>query len=309
LYLKNFALRSVLLGFSCLPFSISASAQIPPDNPKTACLHQVQVASIGELIFKSYKNDKTGDACLQVFRNGKVIFRRTLGNGGSYVLGQEKDENGPYIPDGTDVTGSGHPNMLVSLYTGGAHCCLLYYVFELEPELKLIATLDARDGDGSRFQLIGGKYYFVAGDWTFAYWQSSFADSPAPEVILGFNVEPTGGSYHLALEEMQRPEPNPDGWKKALLEGRQAFGESNPFSGGIGSQLWGNMLNFIYQGHSDLAWKLFDETWPPQKKGKDKFLSDFCSQLKTSPYWLDLKTIIPNPPPSCANARPARTGL
>jgi hypothetical protein len=152
LYLKNFALRSVLLGLSCLPFSISASAQIPPDNPKTACLHQVQVASIGELSFKAYKNDKTGDACLQVFRNGKVIFRRTLGNGGSYVLGQEKDENGPYIPDGTDVTGRGHPNMLVSFYTGGAHCCLLYYVFELEPELKLIATLDARDGD---FRILG----------------------------------------------------------------------------------------------------------------------------------------------------------
>lgn len=297
-----------MCGFSCLSFLISASAQFPPDVPKTACSHQVQVASIGDLIFKAYKSDETGDACLQVMRNGQVIFRRTLGNDGYYVLGQQKDGYGPYIPNGTDVTGRGHPNMLVSFYTGGAHCCTLYYVFELSPKLKLVATLDAQDGDFSRFRIIDGKYYFATEDWTFAYWQSSFADSPAPEIILGFKDDATGGSYHLALEEMERPAPNPDEWKKALLMGRQAFGESNPFSGGIGSRLWGNMLSFIYQGHSDLAWKLFDEAWPPGRQGKEKFLSDFCSQLKTSPYWPDLKTVIPDPPPSCANARPARTG-
>lgn len=297
-----------MCGYFCLLFLIPASAQFPPDAPKTACTHQVQVASIADLIFKAYKNDDTGDACLRVMQNGKEIFRRTLGNDGYYALGQQKDGYGPYIPNGADITGRGHPNMLVSFYTGGAHCCLMYYVFELEPKLKLIATLDAEDGDGSRVRIIDGGYYFETEDWTFTYWQSSFADSPAPRVILGFKDDATGGSYHLALKEMERPAPDPDVWKKTLKESRQAFGESNPFSRGIGSALWGNMLSFIYQGHSDLAWKLFDEAWPLERKGKDKFLSDFCSQLKTSPYWPDLNTIILDAPPSCAIARPARTG-
>jgi hypothetical protein len=309
LCLKGIVVRSVLLAFSCIPFSISAYAQFPPDEPKTACSHQVQVASVGELIFKAYKNGGTGDACLQVFQNGKVIFRRTLGNDGSYVLGQEKDENGPNIPNGSDLTGRGHPDMLVSFYTGGAHCCLLYYVFELEPVFRLIATLDAGSGDGSRFQRIDGKFYFVGADWTFSYWQSSFADSPAPGVTVGFVDDANGGAYHLALDKMSRPEPTPEEWKNALSEARNAFTESDPFSGGIGSQVWGYMLHFIYEGHSDLAWRIFNESWPTRRAGKDKFLSDFCSQLKTSPYWPDLKTIIADPPRSCANARPARTGL
>lgn len=309
MYLKNCALRSVLLGFSCLLFSVSTLAQFPLDDPKTACSHQVQVATVGTLIFKAYKNDGTGDACLQVIRNGKVIFRRTLGNDGSYTLGQQGDQFGPAIANGSDVTGRGNSNMLVSFYTGGAHCCLLYYVFELEPDFKLIATLDAGSGDGSRFQLIDGKYYFVGADWTFSYWQSSFADSPAPKVIVGFVDAPNGGGYHLDLDKMRKPEPTPEEWQRDLSEARNAFRESNPFSGGIGSQLWGHMLDFIYEGHSDLAWKVFDESWPSRRRGKGEFLSDFCSQLKTSPYWLDLKTVIPDPPQSCANARPARTGL
>jgi hypothetical protein len=309
LRLRDFWLRSALLSSSCLPFSVATSAQFPLDETKTACSHQVQTASVDTLVFRAYKNEGTGDACLQVVRDGKVIFRRTLGNGGSYSIGQQADEYGPAIPNGKDITGRGNPNILVSFYTGGAHCCLLYYVFELEPHLKLVATLDAESGDGSRFQLIDGKYYFVSADWTFSYWQSSFADSPAPKVIVGFVDDPQGGGYHLALDEMSKPAPTPEEWTKALSEGRSAFGETNPFSGGIGSQLWGDMLDFIYEGHSDLAWKLFNESWPARRKGKDEFLSDFCSQLKTSPYWPDLKTIIPDPPPPCANARPARTGL
>ncbi len=247
--------------------------------------------------------------CLQVLRSERVIFRRTLGNGGSYVLGQPGDEYGPAIPNGKDVTGRGNPDMLVSFYTGGAHCCLLYYVFELEPDFRLIATLDAASGDLSRFQQIDGNFYFVGADWTFSYWQTSFADSPAPGVVVGFVDDPNGGGFHLALDKMSKPEPTPEEWKKDLSEARHAFGESNPFSGGIGSHLWGHMLDFIYQGHSDLAWKIFDEAWPTRRKGKDKFLSDFCSELKTSPYGLDLKTVISEPPPLCVNARPARTGM
>ncbi|HTW81160.1 MAG TPA: hypothetical protein VME23_16545 [Terracidiphilus sp.] len=288
--------------------SISALAQFPPDAPKTACSHQVQVSTVDNLTFRAYKNDVTGDACLQAFRNGMVIFRRTLGNDGSYTLGQPGDEYGPAIPNGKDVTGRGNPDMLVSFYTGGAHCCLQYYVFELEPTFRLIATLDGGSGDGSRFQMIDGKFYFVGADWTFSYWQASFADSPAPGVIVGFVDDPIGGGYHLALGKMKKPQPTPEEWKEALSETRSAFGQTNPFSGGIGSQLWGNMLDFIYGGHSNLAWKILDESWPARRKGKDNFLSDFCSQLKTSPYWLDLKPTITDLPQPCANARPAKTG-
>jgi hypothetical protein len=297
-------MRSVWICLCSLMFSLAASAQFAADDARTACLHQVQVVSADGFVFKAYKNDAAGDACLQVSRAGRVIFRRTLGNDGSYTLGQHGDEYGPAIPDGKDITGRGYPNMLVSFYTGGAHCCLLYYVFELAPRFRLITTLDAEDGDASRFQLIDGKYYFVGADWTFSYWRTSFMDSPAPSVTLGFVDDPSGGTYHLALDKMNKPAPTPREWTEALSQARDAFGQTNPFSDEIGSELWRRMLDFIYEGHSGLAWTLFNESWPVGRKGKNKFLADFCSQLKTSPYWHDLKDSIPNMPANCAKAPP-----
>jgi hypothetical protein len=307
LYRKSSVLVQLLLGFSYLLVSTSTFAQFPPDDPKSACSKQIQIATVGDFVFKAYKNDNTGDACLQVLRNGKVIFRRATGNDGRYVLGQDKDEYGPYIANGTDITGRGNHVMLVSYYTGGAHCCWLYYVFELEPVFRLVATLAVGSGDGSRFKKIDGRFYLVAFDWTFSYWHSSFADSPAPKVMVGFVDDANGGGFHLALDKMRRPEPTCEEWKKALSEAHNAFGVNNPFSGGIGPQLWGHMLDFIYEGHSDLAWKLLNESWPSRQAGKEKFLSDFCSQLKTSDYWPDLKTIVLDSPSSCANARPKHT--
>jgi hypothetical protein len=287
-------------------------AQIGADDPGTACARDYQktIVPMGTLTFRTYANQLTGDACLQVLRMGKVIFRRTIGNDGNYTLGQAADRRSgaPRISNGTDITGRGHPDMIVSFYTGGAHCCSLYYIFELEPRFKLLATLDGEDG-GGYFKSMGGSYYFLTNDWPFAYWKTSFSDSPAPEIILRFADEPRGGGYHLALDKMQRPHPTIEEWNTRLREAHEAFGESNPFSDGIGSYLWGNMLELIYEGHSELAWKLLDESWPADRKGKNSFLSDFCSQLKTSPYWPDLQPSIPNSPQVCTEARPKNTGM
>lgn len=303
---RHFAISAALMGAVWVTASISLFAQFDAYDPKAACLlaNRKEAAKVGQFVFRTYENSKTGDACLQVFRDGKIIFRRTLGNDGHYTLGQQADSSWktPPITNGTDITGRGRPDMIVTFYTGGAHCCLLDYVFELQPEFKLLATLDAEDGDGAHFSLIENHYYFVANDWTFAYWRTSFAGSPAPGVVLRFVDDPEGGRYRLALDKMKRPEPKPEEWKKVTQETRAAFQEANPFSGGIGPALWGNMLDLIYRGHPDLAWSLFDQSWPSARKGKSKFLSDFCSQLKRSPYWPDLKETMPDMPAACVNA-------
>jgi len=48
---------------------------------------------------------------------------------------------------------------------------------------------------------------------------------------------------------------------------------------------WGRMLDLIYTGHEDLAWKYFDEVWPPSKLGQALFVRDFKKQLSESRYW------------------------
>jgi hypothetical protein len=266
-------------------------------------------------IFRNYKSGDS-DNCLQVLHDGKIIFRRTvfsLDNG--YTLGQPEDKKWkvPAIPNGTDITGRGHPDMIVSWWTGGAHCCLMHYVFELEPKFKLLATLNARDTWPAYFADLdkNGHYYYIAEDWTFAGWPGSYVSSPAAPIILQFVEDNKGGSYHLAMDKMRQPSPSPAQWKKLLDEDQQAIVEYGLQSTTIASTIWTDVMRLIYSGHSDLAWKYLDESWPNSdtvpdfsRKDKDGWLENFCSTLKTSPYWPDLAPTLKDTPPACANAKP-----
>jgi len=61
---------------------------------------------------------------------------------------------------------------------------------------------------------------------------------------------------------------------------------------GVPVALWKNMLELMYGGHTDLAWRLFDESWPAKQNGKSAFIGQFCKQLSTSHYWPDLEQTI-----------------
>jgi hypothetical protein len=49
------------------------------------------------------------------------------------------------------------------------------------------------------------------------------------------------------------------------------------------------MLDLIYTGNMDSAWKFFDKAWDKSFNGKKKFLREFREQLQTSPYWFQIR--------------------
>jgi len=297
---------------SVLAMSTLGFAQFPAQDPGEACsrAHVKKSAQVKQYLFLSYKDEEKGMACIQILRDRKVIFRRTNENGGWFEIGQpaDKDNGARMIPNGTDITGRGHPNMIVSAGTGGAHCCLLHYVFELEPEFKLLATIDGRDDDMAHFADLAndGRYYYVGADWTFAYWPGSFASSPSEAITLQFSDDKNGGGFHLALDKMYSLPPTAREWEHHLQEVNAALKEDALQSEELARPLWGTVLDLIYTGHSDLAWEFVKEVNPKAKQGSNPTLADFCSILKTSPYWRDLEPTIKDLPLECANAKPGR---
>jgi hypothetical protein len=308
--MRRQAIRWILFEALLIASTAQLSALAPTENPVAACTpgHSSESAMVGELLFTSYSSDDDG-SCLEVTRKGNVVFRHTNESRGGFTLGQPADPEWkvPAIPNGTDITGRGHPDMIVSFSTGGAHCCTSHYVFELEPSFRLLATLNDRDDDLAHFEPSGdrGGYDYQTADWTFAYWPTCFSCSPSASVTLRFVDDRNGGSYHLALDRMRRPAPAPAEWREALKDARNAIAQG-PASPDIGTTLWNTVLTLIYSGHSDLAFRFYDEAWPAEVKGKSDWIEDFCSRLKTSPYWHDLKSTIRNAPRSCASARPAQ---
>ena len=51
------------------------------------------------------------------------------------------------------------------------------------------------------------------------------------------------------------------------------------------------MIDLVYTGHKDLAWKYLDMVWPANKQGKELFKSEFQEQLERSRFWEDLKNL------------------
>ena len=297
------AARVVLLGSAWAVGPVALCAQGPAENPALACAskNQVDEATVGRYQFTTYKS---GDgACLQVMSGGKAVYSQSVDSFESYTLGQAGDaqEEIPALANGRDVTGRGEPDMIASLYTGGAHCCTIHYVFELEPQFKLLATLNDADDDLAHFERMrDGHYYYVTADWTFAYWPTCFACSPSEVVTLLWVDDKNGGGFHLAMDQMRTPPPTVAEWDKELGAAQKAANDGAVDD--IGQALWGVVLNLIYDGHSDLAWKFVAAAGPKAQQSPFPALSDFCALLKQSPYWPDLQPTLKDTPAACANA-------
>ncbi len=304
----------LLAGGALAMAALVCSAQDTVENSKEACsLPRLKDAvRVDGYIFRTYKGGEgNNDNCLQVSHNGKIIFRRTLFSSWKYVLGQpeEKKWKIPGIPNGTDITGRGRPDMIVSFYSGGAHCCNIHYVFELEPEFKLLKTLDVADTETAYFADLDRNhhFFFIAEDWTFAYWWVSFAGSPIHSVVLRFVDDLNGGGFHLDLDKMSRPAPTPEEWKAMHrdVDGELELNHKQMFNN-LPDILWQKVIDLIYTGHSDLAWKFLDEVDPHAQLEPYPDLAAFCMTLKSSPYWPDLEPSIKNMPPACVQAKPNR---
>src|SRR5690606_38183156 len=121
----------------------------------------------------------------------------------------EPEGEGSVLPLGLDldVTGDGRPDFVLQSYSGGAHCCFYTLIIEREPEILLLAELDGAHAEVRLENLDQDPALeAVLLDWTFAYWKTSFADSPAPQVIL--KLDETGYNGSAAL--MRGPAPTPE---------------------------------------------------------------------------------------------------
>jgi len=303
----------LLIGvMGCLVWSFAPSAEAGSGSPAESHDCNAKDES-GALTIRGYSFRVYGGeekTCLKVFHAGKQVYRMDE-EGGSFTLGRIGDASSPGgVVPGTDVTGRGHPDVLVSYFSGGAHCCFELLLFELEPQFTLIANIGLGNSDESVFKRDvrhpeDKRYRLETADQTFAYWHTSFAESPLTPVLLEAADDGKGGvRFRLAVDKMRKPAPTEDQWRRADLKAARAAlqpgtGFENYYAG---SDLWRVMLDRIYAGQEEWAWKTVDTAWPAKKPGKDAFLKDFCGTLHLSPYWPDLQPTVTHAPQACVEA-------
>ena len=268
----------------------------PPAQTQTQPIETESVTRLeqeqhfGEYTVRVYRNNAENESTLQIFKGKKLVHRD---ENVRFQLGHwpEAEKYNHLIPIGKDITGRGIPNLVVASYSGGAHCCIGYSVFEIGEVFREMDFIVGMHDFSSHFEKRKGEkgLLFISSDFPFAYWKTSFAQSPAQGVILRF----CKGKYRLADDLMRKPAPS----REELLQMAAKIRKVNVESiDDLPPQLWGDMLDLIYSGNAASAWKLFDLAWPKGITGKKKFLREFKEQLASRQYWDQVKLIIQGRP-------------
>jgi len=168
--------------------------------------------------------------------------------------------------------GNPHPEVVVSFYTGGAHCCSNTKVVTASPDGAVWSTIDVGEFDGSPLlatDLDGdGRYQIAARDNAFLYAFACYACSETPLQVIG--VE--NGEVKNVTEEPRFKRAH-EGWLKSIIE-NVSDDDVNGFLAGYvgekillgeGKQAWGTMLAY-YDKESD--WGLENCTKPLDENGE-----------------------------------------
>jgi hypothetical protein len=94
-----------------------------------------------------------------------------------------------------DLDHTGQPNVVLDIYSGGAHCCSIEQVFTFNTGTRTYAKTERNFGDpGTNIKDLNhdGRFEFVTADDRFAYEFTDFAASGLPLQILTFS----GGRFH-----------------------------------------------------------------------------------------------------------------
>ena len=245
--------------------------------------------SVGEYEIRFYRTIDVSMS-LEILKNGKRVFGLT----DSTVA--VPDTIGPV---GRDITGNGVPDLIVSEYSGGAHCCTTYYVLELGTEFREIGhfgDLEGDEGDAQEFQdlLHDAHLEFVSDLWH-------------AEKVYAFH----DGSYRPVIELMRKPAPtqvalaanadnirNSEQWRDTPDLSLGVYGYGPEFRGKPTFDLVGYTLRLVDSGHADLAFQFVEIAWPTGRAGKEEFVEDVRKCIDEDPDLRALNDDTAQPAPS-----------
>lgn len=237
-------------------------------------------------LFKSYKvqlnqNFNNGKASLLIMKQNRILFKESEIDY-HYYFGNhfDPDLNNHDIYSGHDITGNKIPNLIISNWTGGAHCCHSLQIFELGNTFKHLVTVDAQSSDIRLVDLDNDGYPEIEfHDGAIDYLFASYAGSPGGRVVLKFNQD----HYEVATHLMAKPIPNQKELDDLKHKINRSFKENN--SPNLPFDFLKSLMEFSYTGHFEFALKFADEVWPKEKPGLEKFKQDFSNALRESKYW------------------------
>lgn len=179
----------------------------------------------------------------------------------------------PREPVGANITGDTTPQLVVTGWSGGTHCCYTIHIVDLGPAPQVIQKIDAGHSDVDLFTQLDEDPALEISlpDWTYAYWPYNFASSPVPRVILHWD----GRQYSPAAKLMRNAAP-----LSQLRDRRQPQTPQETIAA-----IFQDALDMIYAGRLVESRTLLKMLLPDTAEAKDLRKAFYDCKLPSSPWW------------------------
>lgn len=279
---KKLVVLTALLSFSTTvliaePSSIGdRTAQICGESPVVEKTKQV-----GN--FKAKIGRSRDSLChfVEIKEHDHLLYRdREIGSYFYFGANVEKNE-GPF----QRLQRGGHLNLILSKWTGGAHCCFSLQIFDLENGPKKIADVEGgssapvlKDLDGDGFPEIEVMDDFLA------YRFSSFATTAIGRVVLKYKND----QFVVAPEFMRKPAaPLMRELSKKIGLWKTIFKKADGTE--IPQSFMQAITDLTFTGNRETALDLIKSVWPTDRPGRDAFIKDYKEALLESRFYSDFE--------------------
>ena len=182
---------------------------------------------------------------------------------------------------GTDITGEGNPDLIVTGYSGGAHCCFSSTVYDLGPTLTVIPVAGGGNCSGTFEDLDGdGSYEFLTCDDAFAYHYCCYAGSPMVRVILCYERKigyvPASPRFASLYE--------PDIVAHTELAQQATDATMCEWDETSKCAVLPLILDYLYSGRMDQAWEVLERYY--SFPDADTFRAEIEAVVRSSPRFM-----------------------
>ncbi len=250
-------------GVTTTPGSSSSIEQQAPvsqfnDTAKSGRIELDAISTTSDLL--KYKGFRIERAYLKHDRTSTATIKR-----GARVLARHSKGEDRFGHDSTffgltPLLGGNEKQLIVAQFTGGAHCCYQYWIYELRPKFRLIfdgTEYEIGDGfDPIAFQDLDGdgSYEFTQKIITFDYSLDCYTCTPQPTMVFKYDPQlhkylPANRRFVSYVLKDARAEIKK---LREMLKVPEA--ESDPIA--IEYYFFDILLSYIYAGKEKEAWRL-----------------------------------------------------
>lgn len=284
--------KLIILILIILPLNLGGKT---PDTPKRASIIEqdesypecrVNPIEVSSFQYKDYdiRISRAGESTcgvLNIFKNRELVYHREdIGN--YFYLGDQFGDPSHFVTSPMfNLTSSINQELLISEWTGGAHCCFLFHIFRLDDHFKKLTSVEGgnfypelEDVDGD------GVLEIKIEDDFLAYIFADFSRTAVGKVFLKY----LNGRFAVDSKHMKNSVLSHFVGKEKIESWRRSFRLHN-YIGDAPDSLIQEVTDLFYNGNKDIALDLVNRSWPKEIPGKDRFLDSYKDALKNSKFY------------------------